>query len=190
MDYLFAVLAGYALGSLPFAYWLAWLRGVDLRSVGSGNPGGANLFRQVSKPFGVLAVTLDGAKGALAALVGDWLGLPQGALVLPGMASVVGHWHSPLLRFGGGAGLATTVGVGLAISPIAAAIAVGVSVAGVVLWHNVGRASAVGWVTFLGVALGLRESWYVVLELMAIGFIVLGRSMLVERLAARRRGGI
>ena len=180
MDYFFAILIGYALGSIPFSYLLGRLRGLDLRAVGTGNPGAANLYRQASKPLGVLAAVLDGGKGALAVLCGGWLGLPEGATLLPGMAAIVGHWYPPLLRFKGGAGLATAIGIGLGALPIPTAIGLGAGVAATAAWRNVGQGAGIGWVAFTGVALGLREPWYVVLGLLGLGFIILGKAVFRE----------
>ena len=181
MDYLFAILAGYALGSTPFSYLLSRLRGVNPHTVGTGNPGAANLFRQVSRPLGVLAAVLDGAKGALAVLVGGWLGLPEWGTLLPGAAAVAGHWHPLPLRFHGGAGLATAIGVCIGALPIAAAIGLAVGVAATAGWRNVGRGAVLGWTGLLGVALGLGDRWYVVLGLVGLGAIILGRARLTSR---------
>ncbi len=184
MTYLYAILAGYALGAPPFAYWLGRLRGVDLTKVGSKNPGAANLFRQVSRPLGVLAIGLDGAKGALAVLVGGWIGLSDGATLVPGVAAVVGHMHSPLLGFRGGAGLATALGVGIAASPVAGSIAFGVGVAATVLGRNVGRGSGYGWAAYVIIAPFLGDRWYVILGLVGLGGALLARALLLEQLQA------
>jgi glycerol-3-phosphate acyltransferase PlsY len=185
MDYLYAILAGYALGAPPFACWLASLRGVDLTRLGTGNPGAANLFRQVSRPLGVLAIGLDGAKGALAVLAGGWIGLSDGATLVPGVAAVVGHMHSPFLGFRGGAGLATTLGVGLAASPLAGPIAFSVGVTATLLGRNVGRGSGYGWALYVIIAPFLGERWYVIVGIVGLGAALLVRALLLERLRDR-----
>src|ERR671918_508924 len=95
MNEALAVLGGYALGSLPFGYWLPRvLRGEDIRTRGSGNVGATNVFRVYGKRLGIAVALLDVAKGFTAALLGVLAG---GALVggLAGAASVL------LLGYGG-----------------------------------------------------------------------------------------
>ncbi|MDW8338207.1 MAG: glycerol-3-phosphate acyltransferase, partial [Thermoleophilia bacterium] len=79
MAELAAILGGYLLGSLPFAYWLPrLLRGEDIRAQGSGNVGASNVFRAYGRRLGTAVALLDMAKGLVAALLGLWAG---GALV-------------------------------------------------------------------------------------------------------------
>ena len=181
MDLLFALLAGYALGSLPFAYWLGRWRGVTLTSLGTGNPGAANLFRQSSRRLGVMAGALDMAKGASAVLVGRWLGLPSEVALASGAAAVVGHWHSPFLGFRGGAGLATAIGVGLGAAPIASTIGLAVGVATTAIGRNVGRGGGFGWTTYLGVSVALGDRWPLVGGVVGLGLVVLLRTLLLDR---------
>ena len=178
MSYVLAILLGYFIGSVPFALVLGRLRGVDVRTVGTANPGAANLFRRVSRPLGVVAAALDGAKGALAVLVGNWLGLSDGANLVPGAAAVVGHWYPLFFRFRGGEGLATAVGVGLGTLPLPVAMGLTAGGATVAMWRNVGGGAGVGWAVFVSVAVVLGKSWPMVLGLLGLGGVVLVRSLL------------
>ena len=113
------VLAAYCIGSIPFALILARRWGTDLRRVGSGNLGAANVMRASGVTAGVLVAALDMAKGAasvwLAARVGDGADLPAAA----GLAAIIGHIYPVWLRFRGGKGVATACGVFAVLTPVA-----------------------------------------------------------------------
>ncbi|HEV8211209.1 MAG TPA: glycerol-3-phosphate 1-O-acyltransferase PlsY [Vicinamibacterales bacterium] len=113
------VLAAYLLGSIPFALILARRWGSDLRAVGSGNLGAANVMRASGVPAGVLVAILDMTKGAasvwLAARVSDGAPLPAAA----GLAAIIGHIYPIWLRFRGGKGVATACGVFSILTPLA-----------------------------------------------------------------------
>ncbi len=173
-----SLLAGYALGSLPFAYWLARLRGVDVTAVGSGNPGAGNVFRQVSPFLGVAALALDLAKGASAVLIGHALGLGPGASFLPGAAALLGHWRSPFLGFRGGAGLATAGGAGLGVLPVSGGIGFGVWLFTTVTTRNVGWSAGAAYATLLGVSLALGDSARAIGTVMGLGALVAVRARL------------
>jgi glycerol-3-phosphate acyltransferase PlsY len=126
-----AVVAGaFLLGSIPTGLLLARLRGVDIRSVGSGNIGATNVARNLGKKSGVIVLVLDALKGAIPAAV--VLLLDLGARVDPfvvtatGFAAVAGHCFTPWLRFRGGKGVATSLGVFLVLEPVVTAMAGGV----------------------------------------------------------------
>jgi glycerol-3-phosphate acyltransferase PlsY len=97
----------YVLGSLPFSYWVARLKNLDIREHGSRNVGATNVTRVVGIGYGLLALVGDVAKGAVAAWLTGFLSVP---LWVSGF-SVVGHNWSLFLRCTGGKGVATTVGV-------------------------------------------------------------------------------
>ena len=124
------VLLGYLLGSLPFGYWLPRvLAGVDIRTVGSGNTGAANVWRALGFKLGLSVALLDIAKGAVAALVARWLADDLVA-VLAGLAAMIGHWRPLFLRFAkGGKMVATIGGVGLALAFFATLSAAGLWIA-------------------------------------------------------------
>src|SRR5213595_1899999 len=105
-----AIVAGYLAGSMPFGYWLVRAtRGVDIRTVGSGNIGATNVWRTFGPRYGIPVVLLDVAKGfgpALAAtiVVGDIAG------ALAGGAALLGHWRPIFLRFARGGKMVATCG--------------------------------------------------------------------------------
>jgi glycerol-3-phosphate acyltransferase PlsY len=157
------LLACFALGSIPFAVISMAGSGIDIRKVGSGNPGFNNVLR-VSKPRAVVALIGDMGKGYLAV----WLMVKAWPLTGPaasgpnvidwgwvfGFAAVLGHCYSPLLRFNGGKGVATSGGVMLMLYPKWAIIAlVYFAVARIALgklkWREAGAlASLTTWLLF------------------------------------------
>ena len=120
-----SIVAGYLLGSVPVAYFIARARGVNLLMVGTRNPGAANVFRTVSRPLGGVVLLLDMLKGFLALGVANILGVAPEVAATAGAAAVVGHWHPLFLRFRGGAGAATAVGAGIGLALIPGLIASG-----------------------------------------------------------------
>ncbi len=114
-------IACFVIGSVPFAVVAMWGSGVDIRKIGSGNPGFNNVLR-VSKPRAVLALIGDVGKGYLPV----WLFLEPADPVahgwVYGFAAVFGHCYSPLLKFRGGKGVATSTGVMLVLFPKWAAL--------------------------------------------------------------------
>jgi acyl phosphate:glycerol-3-phosphate acyltransferase len=111
---------GYLLGSMPWGYWVPRIvKGVDIRTLGSGNPGATNVWRSLGFKLGLAVAVLDIAKGFAAALLGRWLG-DDLIGVLAGVAAMVGHWRPLFLGFAkAGKTVATTGGVGLALAPLA-----------------------------------------------------------------------
>jgi len=113
------IIAAYLLGAVPAAYLVAkWLRGVDLRQYGSGNIGATNLAALTSKLVASPVIIFDLGKGALMVGIAHLLGLGIAAEVTVGVATIIGHNWSVFLRFGGGRGLLTTVGVGFVLPSI------------------------------------------------------------------------
>ena len=114
MVWLLALLLGYALGSVPFGLLLAMAAGKgDIRSIGSGNIGATNVLRTGSKGLAAATLLLDGAKGFAAVwLAGRYL---PDAAALAALGAVLGHCFPIWLKFKGGKGVATTLGVCLGL---------------------------------------------------------------------------
>jgi glycerol-3-phosphate acyltransferase PlsY len=127
-------LAGYLLGSIPFGLLLTRLAGLgDIRGIGSGNIGATNVLRTGRKELAAATLVLDGLKGAAAVLIARLLVEPDIAL-FAGLAAVLGHLFPVWLRFKGGKGVATGLGVLIAAS-----------------WH-VGLAACAVWLVVAGIA--------------------------------------
>jgi len=116
-----AFVLGYLLGSVPFGLVLTFLAGKgDLRQLGSGNIGATNVLRGAGKPSAALTLVLDAGKGAAAVAVA-WQWGPDTAL-MAAYGSVLGHLFPVWLKFSGGKGVATTLGVHLVMAwPVGAA---------------------------------------------------------------------
>ncbi|MBI5069213.1 MAG: glycerol-3-phosphate acyltransferase [Deltaproteobacteria bacterium] len=151
------VAVGYLLGSVPFGVVVGKvLGGVDPRTVGSGNIGASNVTRSAGKKAGALTLLLDAAKAALPmlaarALLGA-LGAGPGAAeawsVGVGLAAFAGHLWPVWLRFQGGKGVATALGVFLVLAPMAALLAFGAFAVG----YGATRIAAVGSLSGVAVA--------------------------------------
>ena len=119
---IFALLLGYALGSIPFGLIVTRLAGRgDIREIGSGNIGATNVLRTGSKKLAALTLLLDAAKGSVAVVAAAWaFGMPTIAYAATG--ALLGHLYPVWLRFKGGKGVATLLGILIPILPFAALI--------------------------------------------------------------------
>lgn len=111
-----AAVLGYLLGSVPFGLVLTRAAGIDLRSIGSGNIGATNVLRTGRKGLALATLLLDSGKGAIAALLALALVGTAEAAIAAGFFAVLGHNFPVWLRFQGGKGVATTLGVLIATS--------------------------------------------------------------------------
>ena len=122
MTYIWALLIGYFIGSINFAVLVAKYKGLDLFSLGSGNPGATNVKRTMGAFWGNTVFLLDFSKGYLAVFLTQYLlvleGLNYDLLgVLGLLGAILGHSFSIFLKFRGGKGVATTMGGLLALMP-------------------------------------------------------------------------
>ncbi len=105
------IVCSYLLGSVPSSYLAARSRGIDLRKDGTQQVGGGNLWRTTSRKLGLIVGIFDFFKGMLMVLIAWRLGLDAGQQLAVGLAAVVGHNWSVFLRFHGGRGVATSLGI-------------------------------------------------------------------------------
>lgn len=122
LELLLVLLVAYLIGSLSFAVIMSRLFGLpDPRSYGSGNPGATNVLRSGRKAAAVLTLLGDALKGAVAVLLAQWAtrqyGLPDYTPALAGLAAFVGHLWPVFFGFIGGKGVATALGLLLALNP-------------------------------------------------------------------------
>ena len=118
----------YLAGSIPFGVLVARLKGVDLRAVGSGNIGATNVARALGKGWAIAVLLGDAAKGFVPVWLGRRLGFSATLIAIAGLSAIVGHMFTLFLRGRGGKGVATSLGVALALSPTAALLGFGVYV--------------------------------------------------------------
>jgi glycerol-3-phosphate acyltransferase PlsY len=124
LSYIVTALVAYLLGSIPTGFLVAKARGVDIRTVGSGNIGATNAFRVLGKGFGIFVLLMDALKGWIAVQLGALAvakllpGVPLEYLrITAGIAAILGHNFTCWLHFKGGKGIATSAGVLIALVP-------------------------------------------------------------------------
>src|SRR5947207_2311844 len=178
MSYAIAIVAGYLAGSIPTGYWLVGaLRRVDIRTRGSGNIGGTNVWRVFGWRLGLPVIVVDTAKGFVPALLAT-LFVSNLAGVLAGAAAMLGHWRPLFLRWQrGGKMVATCGGAFLGVAPIVGGIAAGVWTVCFVLFRYASVASMVAACAVAVVALLSGGLWPVIVFAAgaAVAVIVLHR---------------
>jgi len=123
----FAIVASYVLGSVPTGLWLGlWLRKIDIREHGSKNIGATNTMRVLGKTLGAFALAGDAVKGLVPVLLFSRLSVWPYAALVCGIAAIAGHLAPVFLRFRGGKGVATSLGVFGALCPVPTLIAAAV----------------------------------------------------------------
>jgi glycerol-3-phosphate acyltransferase PlsY len=152
---LFATFAiGYLLGSIPFGFLIARFAGVrDIRRTGSGNIGATNITRTVGILPGIATLLLDGGKGALAVwIAGHWGHGIAPPVIFAGLAAILGHMYPVWLRFRGGRGVATAIGVFLMIGPWAVLADLALWLAVMLIWRYASLSSIL-WAAALPLAM-------------------------------------
>jgi glycerol-3-phosphate acyltransferase PlsY len=133
-----AIVVGYLLGAIPFAYIIARTRkGIDIREKGSRNVGALAVWREVGPAFGIIALAADVGKGVLTVYVARWLGLNTIWICAAGFAAVIGHNWPVFLKFQGGKGASTIMGVLLALMPVQFAIGLGIAILIIIPTSNI-----------------------------------------------------
>lgn len=182
---LLAALVGYLAGAFSPATLIAERRGVDLREVGSGNPGAANAGRAMGRRTGLVVAALDVLKGLVPAAA--FGAVDHRAGLLAGFAAVLGHVTSPFLRGRGGKGVATAAGAILASQPFWAPVVLLVWIVVLAASRWIALASVAAALSVLAIALVRGEDVLWALGLTTV-ILVRHRANLVRRLAVRRAG--
>jgi len=188
VEFIPLLIGAYLLGSVPSAYLVAkWRRGIDIRQYGSGNVGAANIMAVVSKRWSIAVTIFDIGKGALMVWIAQLLGLNAAQQATVGIAAIIGHNWPVFLRFQGGRGIFTSLGVIAMLEPWLGLIALIFPY----LFAPIRQLS-------LGVAIALVilpiTSWFARQPLdiaeplsITIGFIVIALIAFIRRLSAPRR---
>ena len=182
-----AVALGYLLGSLPTAYLMARAWGQDVFALGTRNPGAANVFRTVGRVPGALSLLGDAGKGVLAVVAADLLGLEGAWRLVPGVAAVLGHLHPVLLGLRGGGGLATTLGVALAVIPLSTLVGAVPGFLALAKTHNTGWSAGLGLAVAICLAPVFDYSMDTVLGVLLLGAAIMVRANALDWAAARAR---
>jgi acyl phosphate:glycerol-3-phosphate acyltransferase len=188
---LLLVLIAYLIGSIPFGYLIVKLKeGRDVRSSGSGNIGATNVLRTAGRGSAVLTLLFDAAKGYLAVWLAGWTShdAPQ-AVALAAIAAVLGHLLPVFLKFKGGKGVSTVLGVFLYVSPPPILIAAGSFLCVVVVSRYASLGSVVSAVVFPAAYLLLsypgNSSWWLLLAaLVCPGLVIVKHHENIQRLWA------
>ncbi|MCX7912028.1 MAG: glycerol-3-phosphate acyltransferase [Dehalococcoidales bacterium] len=186
------IIIGYLVGAVPFAYVIARARkGVDIRSVGSGNAGALAVWREVGPAWGAATLALDVGKGALAVGLARWLGLDMVWTCASGFSAVCGHSWPVFLGFRGGKGGAATVGVLLVVLPVPTAIALAIAALLIVVTSNVRLGGFIGLATVpLTSWLFHRPMEYVYFSLVLLAFLIIMTFLGIKKELARSKGKI
>ncbi len=156
----------YLCGALPWGLWLGRaLRGVDVRTMGSGNLGATNVYRSLGPGIGIATLLLDIAKGALpvailpsTAVAASFPGGSEWVPIACGLAAVIGHMFTVFAGFQGGKGVATTVGVLLALSPAAFGVFAALFIGSVAITRWISLGSILGSVGFAATLIAISPA--------------------------------
>jgi glycerol-3-phosphate acyltransferase PlsY len=170
------LLFGYLIGSIPFSFIVARLFGVkDVRTVGSGNVGATNVMRSAGAAPGILALLLDGSKGAMTVFMARGLSSSEAAVCAAGLFAVIGHLFPVWLGFRGGKGVATGAGLFLPLAPAALGGSVLAFIVTLAAFRYVSLASIVASLTLPAAALLLGASRAVVLTALVAALMVVSK---------------
>jgi glycerol-3-phosphate acyltransferase PlsY len=173
VGFIILIIASYLLGAIPFGLLIARSHGIDLRKVGSGNIGATNVSRALGKKWAYVCFVLDLAKGLLPMLLATAWGLVDknvtlgqlGMWLAVGCAAILGHVFPIYLKFKGGKGVATSLGVVLGLWPyytLSGIIAFGIWIVVFLAWRYVSLASILAAMTFpaaLTLMIWLKPEW-------------------------------
>ena len=163
MPQFLALLAAYLLGSFPTAYIIArWRRGIDIREVGLRNMGANNIIREMNWAWGMLVTAVDMGKGAAAVYVTQGFGLGLPWQLAAGFIAFLGHNYPVYLKFRGGKGTATMIGVCFALAPAASGMACGVIALTLLITRHVFTAIAVSAPFFIFFIWWVERDWQLV----------------------------
>jgi glycerol-3-phosphate acyltransferase PlsY len=181
------IAAAYLIGSIPFALLLARRWGAeDLRRIGSGNLGAANVLRASGLTAGVLVAALDIAKGAVSVVLAQRLGGAGPGPAAAGVAAIVGHIYPVWLGFRGGKGVATACGVFTVLTPLAVPPALAIFLASVWVTKYISVGSVLASVVLPPVAYATGSPGSVVAAAVAVSALIVFRHR--SNLARLREG--
>jgi len=167
ISYIVGIIISYLIGGIPFGYLIAVIKGIDIRTEGSGNIGATNVGRVLGKKYGSIIFILDMLKGFIVvffipALVSSAVNIPTTTdnllVVLCGFCAVLGHAFPVYLKFKGGKAVATSFGVFIWLVPISIGVAFGVWLLTVIVTRYVSLGSMIGSLSLVGVIVIVVDS--------------------------------
>ncbi len=190
--YVIIAIVAYLLGSIPFGYLLVRIfRGEDIRLTGSGNIGATNVARSGAKGLGIATLALDAVKGCIAVLLAWYLGRKIGYIgplsdcfgykraelgAIAALFAVVGHMFPVWLKFKGGKGVATALGVFVFLFPKAIPVALGIFILVVALTRYVSLGSILATIAFpIAAWFFYRPDWISLLLVVIVAVLIIGK---------------
>ena len=169
-----SIIIGYLLGSIPTAYIVSRLRkGIDIRTVGTGNMGAANVMREIGTREGIFVCLIDILKGVGAVLIAQALDIPELWVFGAGFAALVGHNFPVFAGFRGGRGTATCIGIFLVLAPKATLVTLVMVVIPFFTTRKFSAAILIGFtLACLGFALLLLFIWLLEGSLMLVYYVL------------------
>jgi acyl phosphate:glycerol-3-phosphate acyltransferase len=196
----FAILSAYLIGAIPTAVWLGKaFYGIDVRNSGSGNPGATNTFRVLGKKAGIPVLIIDILKGYFAVMLAHLVfgsAINQDFVTLQlflGLAAVIGHIFPVYSGFKGGKGIATLLGVMLAINPMAAGLAILAFIITLLTFKMVSLASILGSVFFALSILVFFHTFHTVMvpfSLLVVVMVIFTHQKNIERLLKKEESKV
>ncbi|MCX8111029.1 MAG: glycerol-3-phosphate 1-O-acyltransferase PlsY, partial [Syntrophorhabdaceae bacterium] len=173
----------YLIGSIPIGLILSKIKGKDPRQVGSGNIGATNVMRTAGKTMGIITLLGDVVKGFFPVIVVKNYSHEPIFVAVTGLAAFFGHLYPIYLRFKGGKGVATALGVYLAISPLAILIDILIFISVLLKWRYVSLGSLVGTAMMPVILIVLRVPYeYIILSVLIGVFIFIKHRDNIRRL--------
>lgn len=170
-----SIMISYLLGSISFSYFIAkiWM-GIDIRNYGSGNAGATNVLRVLGTKPAIIALLGDALKGIIAVYLGKLTG-DESIMLLCGLAVVIGHNWPIFLKFKGGKGIATSLGVILTISPLSSLILIIIGVFIIYITRYVSLGSITSAIILPFIFYMLHKSGYYLVFALVLTFLALFR---------------
>ncbi|MDK2902055.1 MAG: acyl phosphate:glycerol-3-phosphate acyltransferase [Thermosediminibacterales bacterium] len=170
-----SIIISYLLGSISFSYFIAkiWM-GIDIRNYGSGNAGATNVLRVLGTKPAIIALLGDALKGIIAVYLGKLTG-DESIMLLCGLAVVIGHNWPIFLKFKGGKGIATSLGVILTISPLSSLILIIIGVLIIYITRYVSLGSITSAIILPFIFYMLHKSGYYLIFALVLTFLALFR---------------
>ncbi len=189
ISHIVGIIISYLIGGIPFGYLIAVIKGVDIRTQGSGNIGATNVGRVLGKKYGLIIFILDMLKGfavvllvpaAVSSAVNISTTTGNLLAVLCGFCAVLGHAFPVYLKFKGGKAVATSFGVFIWLVPISIAIAFGVWLLTVIVTRYVSLGSMIGSLSLVGVIVIVVDSpfgdnIYLTVMSVAVAILIIAR---------------
>lgn len=184
-------MSAYVVGSIPFGFLVGKALGVDVREVGSRNIGATNVARTCGKGWGALTLVLDAGKGFVPCFVALGERLDAWLVVAIGASAFVGHLFPVFLKFRGGKGVATALGVFVAIAPIPAAIGFGAYAIVFAATRTSSLGSLAGAVALpVATSILASETAYIVLSVALSGAVFVRHRENIRRLISRKESRV